>query len=203
MFRCNSSMNDDRQRVSHAEVQQLTDRLFRQPMLHSSVPGEPMLSRFWLTVLIFLVSGSLFTIPAQPQSQQPPPPPADQPYTIRTISRVVLTDVTVTDSKGNPVHGLLESAFQIFDNKKPQTIGSLEEHSGAPAATTREPVIAANGVYSNDYLEHLSPVISFIIIDIANLDVPDQMYLYSELTSLFKTQSPVQPLAIYLRAGNG
>ena len=157
-----------------------------------------MLSRLSLTVLISLLSIPFLT--AQSQSQQPPP---DQPYPIRTISRVVLMDVTVMDSKGNPVHGLLESAFQIFDNKKPQTIGSLEEHSGAPAATTREPVIAANGVYSNDYLEHLSPVISFIIIDIANLDVPDQMYLYSELTSLFKTQSPVQPLAIYLRAGNG
>ena len=195
-------MNDDRQRVSHAEVQQLTDRLFRQPMLHISVPGEPMLSRFWLTVLIFLVSGSLFTIPAQPQSQQPPPPPADQPYTIRTISRVVLTDVTVTDSKGNPVHGLPESAFQIFDNKKPQAIGSFEEHSGTPAMATMEHVIAAKGVYSNDYLKHLPPVISVIIIDIANLSVPDQMYLYSELTQFFK-DPPSQPLAIYLRAGNG
>ena len=64
-----------------------------------------MLSRLSLTVLISLLSIPFLT--AQSQSQQPPPPPADRPYTIRTISRVVLTDVTVTDSKGNPVHGLL------------------------------------------------------------------------------------------------
>ena len=159
-----------------------------------------MLSRFWLAVLILLVPGTFFS--AQAQSQQPPPPPAVQPYTIRTISRVVLTDVTVTDSKGNPVHGLPQSAFQIFDNKKPQAISSFEEHSGTPPVATMETVAAAKGVYSNDYLEYLPPVISVIIIDIANLSVPDQMYLYSELTQFFK-DPPSQPLAIYLRAGNG
>ena len=48
-----------------------------------------------------------------------------------------------------------------------------------------EPVTAAKGVYSNDYLKHLPSVLNVIIIDIANLDVPDQMYLYSELTRFF------------------
>ena len=160
-----------------------------------------MLSRLSLTVLISLLSIPFLT--SQSQSQQPPPPPADQPYTIRTISRVVLTDVTVTDSKGNPVHGLLESAFQIFDNKKPQTIATFEEHSGTAGATTMEPVTAAKGVYSNDYLKHLPSVLNVIIIDIANISITDQMYLNYELTQFFKSQQPAPPLAIYLRAGNG
>lgn len=162
-----------------------------------------MLSRWRLTVLILLLSGFPFTAPGQPQPQNQQP--ANQPYTIRTISRVVLTDVTVTDSKGNPVHGLPESAFQIFDNKAPQTISSFEEHSGAPApaAATMEPVAAAKGVYSNDYLLHLPPALSVVIIDIANLGITDQMYLNYELTKFFQDQPVGQPLAIYLRAGNG
>lgn len=159
-----------------------------------------MLSRFWLAVLMFLFSGCLLA--AQSPSQQPASPPINQPYTIRTISRVVLTDVTVTDSKGNPVHGLPESAFQIFDNKKPQTIGSFEEHSGTPAVAAMEPVSVAKGVFSNDYLKHLPPVLNVVIIDIANLSIPNQMYLNYELTQFFK-EPPSQPLAIYLRAGNG
>ncbi|HEX3469748.1 MAG TPA: VWA domain-containing protein [Silvibacterium sp.] len=159
-----------------------------------------MSSRFWLTALVFVLS--VASSAAQAQSQPQNQPPANQPYTIQANSRVVLTDVTVTDSKGNPVHGLPESVFQIFDNKKPQTIGSFEEHNDAPTPAAMEPVAAAKGVYSNDYLLHLPPVISVIIIDIANLGVPDQMYLYSELTRFFK-DPPVQPLAIYLRAGNG
>ena len=155
-------------------------------------------------VLILSVSG-LFTAPtriASAQSQSQNQAPGNQPYTIQANSRVVLTDVTVTDSKGNPVHGLPESAFRIFDNKTPQTITSFEEHSGTPAAAAMEPVAAPKGVYSNDFLEHLPPVISVVIIDIANLGIPDQMYLYYELTQFFK-DPPAQPLAIYLRAGNG
>jgi VWFA-related protein len=158
-----------------------------------------MFSRFSLTVLVFSLSIALFTVPAQPQAQSQP---ANQTFTIQVNSRVILTDVTVTDSKGNPVHGLPESMFRVFDNNKPQTIASFEEHSGTPAAGKMEPVGMPKGVYSNDYLEHLPPVISVVIIDIANLGIPDQMYLYSELTQFFKNQ-PAQSLAIYLRAGNG
>jgi hypothetical protein len=40
----------------------------------------------------------------------------------------------VTDKNGNPVHGLPQSVFHIFDNKQPQVIASFEEHAGIPAA---------------------------------------------------------------------
>ncbi len=49
-------------------------------------------------------------------------------YSLQANSRVVLTDVTVTDKKGNPVHGLKASDFRISDNKSPQEIASFEEH---------------------------------------------------------------------------
>jgi VWFA-related protein len=161
-----------------------------------------MLSRLSLTVLIILVWGSLSTAHAQSQSQQPPPPPLNQPYTIQANSRVVLTDVTVTDKGGNPVHGLPESAFRIFDNSKPQTIDSFEEHTGALTGVTMEPA-AAKGVFSNDYLLHLPPALNVVLFDISNLEVADQMYLYYELKKFFNEQAVGQPLAIYLRAGNG
>ena len=158
-----------------------------------------MLSRCSQAVLATLLLNSFFT--AASQSQQQPPP--DQPYTIQANSRVVLTDVTVTDKNGNPVHGLPESAFSISDNNRPQTISSFEEHTGAAPATMMEPVAAAKGVYSNDYLLHLPPALNVVIIDIANLEIADQMYLYYELTKFFKDQPVAQPLAIYLRNGNG
>jgi hypothetical protein len=61
------------------------------------------------------------------------------PYTFHADTRVVLTDVTVTDSKGNPVHGLPQSAFRIFDNNQPQAVASFEEHT----ATTQPSVLPA------------------------------------------------------------
>jgi VWFA-related protein len=163
-----------------------------------SVIGAAMDVRFLFAPLIVCFS----VLAAQAKSQPQNPAPAKQPYTIQANSRVVLTDVTVTDRKGNPVHGLPESAFHIFDNKKPQTIATFEEHAGTPAVKLM-PAMAPGGIYSNDYLLQLPPVLNVVIIDIANLGIAEQMYLYYELTKFFSEQPEGQPLAIYLRAGNG
>ena len=159
--------------------------------LLGSVIGFAMDVRFRFASLCFCV------LAAQAQSRPP-----NQPYTIQTNSRVVLTDVTVTDRNGNPVHGLPESAFQILDDNKPQPIATFEEHAGTPAVKLM-PAVAPAGSYSNDYLLQLPPVLNVVILDIANLDIPEQMYLYYELTMFFGQQPEGQPLALYLRAGNG
>ncbi|MGA7314349.1 MAG: VWA domain-containing protein [Silvibacterium sp.] len=159
-----------------------------------------MFSRSPLAVLIFASLLSVAFLTAQTQSQNRLA--GNQTFTIQANSRVVLTDVTVIDRKGNPVHGLPASAFRIFDNNQPQATATFEEHAGIPAATSM-PTGAPTGVYSNDYLLHLPPVLNVILIDIANLEITDQMYLYYELTTFFKKQPDGQPLAIYLRAGNG
>jgi VWFA-related protein len=158
--------------------------------------GASMLLRLLLTLLIIPVWGA----PAQSQSQQPPPAPQNQPYTIQANSRVVLTDVTVTDKDGNPVRSLPESAFRIFDNSKPQTVDSFEEHTGTTAAIPMEP---AKGVFSNDYLLHPPSALNVVLLDISNLEIADQMYLYYELKKFFNDQAVGQPMAIYLRDGNG
>ena len=152
------------------------------------------------TQAISASSGSFLAASAQPGPQNQAP--ANQPYTIQANSRVVLTDVTVTDRKGNPVHGLRQSAFRIFDNNKPQTIATFEEHAGTPPVKLM-PAMTPAGIYSNDYLLQLPPVLNVVIIDIANLEITEQMYLYFEMTKFFKEQPDGQPLAIYLRAGNG
>jgi VWFA-related protein len=119
-------------------------------------------------------------------------------YALRVNTRVVLTDVTVTDSKGNPVAGLPQSAFHILDNKQPQAISSFEEHSG-PVRVSALPT-SKPGVYSNEYLQHLPAVLNVIVLDITNLDVPDQMWLNHELTQFLDDVPNDQPLAIYLRS---
>jgi VWFA-related protein len=154
-----------------------------------------------LVLALFLSSEALF-LPTQSQGQSAAQTPSGQStYTFQTNTRVVLTDVTVTDANGNPVHGLPQSVFRIFDNKQPQVIASFEEHAGLPAATLQSASTA--GVYSNDYLLHLPAVLNIVLIDIANIDMADQMYLNYELTKFLNEQPEGQPLAIYLRAGSG
>ncbi len=163
--------------------------------------GTMMLRSSTLVLAAMIWSAALFP-PSRSQAQSQPPSPSSQSvYTFQANTHIVLTDVTVRDANGNPVHGLPQSAFRIFDNKRPQTIASFEEHAGAPAVTMAE--ANPSGVYSNDYLLHLPPVLNIVLIDIARLDMADQMYLNYELTKFLNEQPEGQPLAIYLRAGSG
>ena len=152
-----------------------------------------------LVLASFLCAATFFhPVPCRAQAESPS---QQTPFTFRADTHIVLTDVTVTDANGNPVHGLPQSAFRILDNKQPQEIASFEEHSGTPAVNLLP--ASTPGVYSNDYLLHLPPVLNIVVIDIANLDISYQMYLNLHLTKFLNELPDGQPLAIYLRAGEG
>ena len=128
--------------------------------------------------------------------------PAPQ-YTLRTSSRLVLTDVTVTDGAGNPVRDLPASAFHVTDNKQAQTLASFEEHrdGAARAATMAEPGVHS-GVHSNALLLHPPPVLDILVLDLNHLPIDDQMFLDVELTRLVDRLAPGQLLAVYVQHGS-
>src|SRR5579884_145966 len=122
-------------------------------------------------------------------------------YVFHANSREVLTDVSVTDSNGNPVKGLSRSAFHIFDNDHPQQLESFEEHAGSE--TTVATASAPPNVVSNAYLEHLPPSLNIILIDTTTIDIVDQMFLNQELARFVNSLPANQGLAIYQRAADG
>jgi cytochrome oxidase Cu insertion factor (SCO1/SenC/PrrC family) len=67
----------------------------------------PMFSAVVVAFCLF----SAFEGSATAQSTVTPPSTQQPVYTLHANTRVVLTDVTVTDQKGNPVHGLNASAL--------------------------------------------------------------------------------------------
>jgi VWFA-related protein len=121
--------------------------------------------------------------------------------TLHTGVRVVLTDVTVTDQHGNVVHDLPQSAFHITDDGKEQRISSFKESSGSQQTALALPVTAP-GVYSNEFLRHLPPVLNILVLDTVNLGIVEQMSFNVELTRFLKTLPPDQSLAIYSRSGD-
>ncbi len=155
--------------------------------------------RFALPVACLVVS-RLFA-----QVQAPPAVATTAPgqYTLHTNSRLVLTDVTVTDRNGNPVHHLPASAFHIVEGKTPEEIASFEEHVSVPPRPVAASSAAApaKGVYSNNFLLHAPPVLNIIVLDITNLELEDQMYLSYQLTRFLKAMPEGEMLAIYERGG--
>jgi VWFA-related protein len=132
--------------------------------------------------------------PSEPQSAEAPG------FTLHTGVRVVLTDVTVTDSHGNVIHHLPRSAFQITDDGKPQRLSSFKESDGTDQTPVVVPVTAP-GVYSNEFLQHLPPVLNILVLDTVNLGIIEQMSFNVELTHFLKTLPPNQSLAMYARTG--
>jgi VWFA-related protein len=163
--------------------------------------GELMSFPMFSAVVVIFCLVSAFEAPSVAQSTASSPSTQQPVYTLHANKRVVLTDVTVTDRKGNPIHGLNASAFQILDNGKPQDLASFEEHSGPPVESVPSDVTKP-GVYSNDFLQHPPPVFNVLLIDLAFIPrLPDQMSLYYELTQFLKHLQAGEPLAIYMRWG--
>ena len=148
----------------------------------------------WAVVAASLV-GAVSTGTAQNGDQQDP----QSGYTLHANAREVITDITVTDRKGNPIHGLSESAFHVFDNGKPQHLATFEEHTGTePVSLSRE---SAANVYSNDIILHPPRAWNLILIDTSSLGFEDQAYLNLQLEQFIRQLPPDEPFAVLARRG--
>jgi VWFA-related protein len=121
------------------------------------------------------------------------------PYTLQVNSRVVLTDVTVTDKQGNPVTGLTENDFRLLDNGKPQKLASFEEHRQQAAQLTE--ASATPGRFSNDYLRHPPAQVNVLLFDTTTIGIVDQMYLFQQMKQFVNNLPAGEPVAVFTRAG--
>ncbi len=118
--------------------------------------------------------------------------------TLRTSTQLVVVDVLVVDSKGNPVHGLTRDKFQVFDNKAPQTIRNFEEHTAAdaPKAVPAPPVLPP-GTYTNYTPTLPGNSLTVLLIDALNTPRADQTYLRDQLAKYVRSAPPGQTVAIF------
>ncbi len=72
----------------------------------------------------------IFAVVVSAQQTPTPTPPADDGDVVKISTSLIQLDVTVTDSKGNPVIGLKPEDFEVFENGKKQTITNFSFVSG-------------------------------------------------------------------------
>jgi hypothetical protein len=85
---------------------------------------------------------SLLTFAGASTAQQPASLDSGE-TTLKVTSRLTLVDVTATDSKGKPVHGLTAADFTVKEDGKPQAISSFEEY-GAERPSAAPPRLPPN-----------------------------------------------------------
>jgi VWFA-related protein len=152
-----------------------------------------------------VAAGAAVAQAANHKTNEPPTGSASQtPYTLQVNSRVVLTDVTVTDKSGQPVRGLTEQDFRIFDNGKAQTVSSFEEHHEqmAKLEETAAERDAGGGSFSNESLLHPPPQVNVLLFDTTTVRVVDQMYLFEQMKQFVDALPAGQPVAVYTRSGD-
>jgi len=110
-------------------------------------------------------------VPIDVAAQQTTPAAQEPaPKVFHVQSRLVLLDVVVTDSKGNPVSGLKREDFQIYEDKQPQRITSFEP----PTAHELPPPVKPNAPFNPDDTKSYgqSPV-TVLVLDELNTHYAD------------------------------
>ncbi len=145
--------------------------------------------RYTLLLLPLFLAVHLF-------SQTAPTTNSQALATFQSNARVVLLDVIVTDSNGNPVTGLTQNDFRVFEDDKPQKIASFKEHNGAPITMADQPPMPRN-VYTNYPAVETADSIDVLLMDSLNTQMTDQQFVHQQTIKYLKTLPAGARVAIF------
>ncbi len=133
--------------------------------------------------------------PATPEIQ-PQQGTAQGDFTLKAYSNIALVDVTVTDAKGQAVHGLPQSAFTILEDGKPQTIRSFSEIGKDTPMVTRVPPKLPPHIYTNLQPSPTTSAVNVLLLDSLNTSPADQIFVKDETMRYLKSMAPGTRIAI-------
>jgi hypothetical protein len=137
-----------------------------------------LLHRSQTSALVLLLTFGSYALLNGATDQQSPSPASPSPDVLRANTRLVVVDVVVTDSKGQPVPDLKAEDFVLLEDGKPQKISgfSLQRAASVSVAQgqlpanviTNAPKFKANGL-------------DVILFDTLNGDFTEQAYAQDQL----------------------
>jgi VWFA-related protein len=114
------------------------------------------------------------------------PQPGAAP-TIQVISRETVVDITATDGKGQPIHGLKDSDFTVKEDGKVQPLRSFREvREDLPPAVTAPPKLPDH-VYANIQPPPTTSAVNILLLDGLNTLPLDQMNMREESLKYLKS----------------
>jgi len=119
--------------------------------------------------------------------------------TLRTGANLVLVDVVATEHD-QPVLGLDQSAFHIFEDGKEQPISSFDEHRPIPAAPAFMAAALPANTYTNLPAYPQSSAVNVLLLDALNTPIGDQMRVRQKMISYLESVKPGTTLAIFTLA---
>jgi VWFA-related protein len=136
------------------------------------------------------------TVPFTAQANSPAIP------TIQTRVPLTIVDITVTDAKGNPVHGLQQSDFTVLEDGKPMQPNSFEEHRADRAQPTPTPVAARLDLAPNSFT-NFTPTppgtapLTVLLLDSLNTPLANQRLLQQHMLDFVGKMPPGTRMAVF------
>jgi VWFA-related protein len=128
----------------------------------------------------------------------------DSSTTFKVRVNVVLVRVVVRDQKGKPIDSLKKEDFQLFDNRKPQTISTFSLET--PVSHTI-PVVTVSD-HSEADVEKVQPAAPALpqrfvslLFDDLHLSMEDAVYDRTAATKIFDSMAPSDRVGIYTTSG--
>ena len=137
----------------------------------------------------FLVCASLQAQTSTPKSDQNIP-------TFHANVHVVVLDVVVSTTKGEPVSGLHSDDFQVVEDGKPQTVTSFEEHKGRAVIQTKLPPMPPN-IFTNFPTINAPDSVNVLLLDWLNTQPQDQAFVHAQAVQYLKQVPTGTGLAIF------
>jgi VWFA-related protein len=148
-----------------------------------------------VAALVNQASGQSVGLPSAAPSAAPAPL-AELPV-LRSNTNLVLVDVVVTEH-GNPVRGLTQEQFHIFENDRAQTIASFDEHWPAPGpATAARTLPLPPNVYNNIPVYAAASAVNVLLLDGLNTPMDDQLEVRRQMIQYLGKVAPGTSMAIF------
>jgi VWFA-related protein len=121
-------------------------------------------------------------------------------FTIQTRVPLTIVDVTVTDAKGQPVHGLKESDFTVLEDSQEMKPNSFEEHSSDETVSTSPP--SEQNLPPNTFT-NLSPAppfngsLNILLLDSLNTPAQAQQQVIKRMLEFVNRMKPGTQVAVF------
>ncbi len=117
--------------------------------------------------------------------------------TIHTSSKLVITDVVVTDSKQEPIHHLAGSDFMLLEDGHPQKIKIFEEHtSNTPVSVQPLPKLPP-GKFTNYSVVPVNGALNILLLDKLNTPMEAQQQVRDQILKYLKEAPAGTRIAIF------
>jgi len=133
----------------------------------------------------------------------------DRPATFKVRVNEVLMRVVVRDQKGQVVTNLHKEDFQLFDNRKPQTISSFSAETPDSLALKPDATVTASGDAPADSDAEIKAATAkkmpqrfvAVLFDDAHLSMEDATFVRDAGTRLFGALAPSDRVGIFTSSG--